>query len=233
MPRPRKDQSDQPDFSLDFADLELDRSKPIGPQLYEAVRLAIILSKLPSGARLNEPELARYLGVSRTPVREAYLRLAGDGLIQSRPQVGSIVAPRDENRVIEGIILRRALECEVVQILARKQPSLDSLNPLLALQESAVRMGDPVAFFRADEAFHAELARLAGIPTAWRLAHSAKAHTDRARMQLMSGIDNRIGLALEEHRKLLRFIQAGDVEAARETVSRHINSVFDAVGKVG
>lgn len=231
MPRPRKDQSDQPDFSLDFAHMELDRTKPIGPQVYEGVRLAIILSKLPSGARLNEPEVAGYLGVSRTPVREAYLRLVSDGLIQSRPQVGSIVAPPDENRVIEGIIVRRALECEVVQILAQNQPSLESLNPLLALQESAVRTGDPVAFFRADEAFHAELARLAGIPAAWRLAHSVKAHTDRARMQLMSGIENRIGLALGEHRKLIEAIQAGDVEAARETVSFHINSVFDAVRK--
>ncbi len=230
MPRPKLNRDQETDLATALGNDALDRGHAIAPQIYERIRLAIILSNLPSGSLLIESDLAAHFSVSRTPVREAYIRLSADGLIETRPQVGSVVAPKDDDRVREGAIIRRALESEVVVALAHSGVSLTSLRPTLALQKLAVEDGDVVAFFNADEFFHAELATLAGIPSAWRLAQSVKSHTDRARIELMSGIETRIRVAYDEHLALVELIEQGDVDAARAAIGVHINSVFDIVG---
>ncbi len=230
MPRPRKD-AIRNEFTDVFADASIDRSRAIGPQIYDLVRLKIILSQLPPGTGINEHELANLLGVSRTPVREAYQKLADDGLIVSRPQVGSVVAPLDDDRVTEGIIIRRALEREVMKMLCDHGCDLHRVEPLLAMQKVAVDQDDYVAFFNADEEFHALLAELAGIPAAWRLAQSVKAHTDQARVRLTSAIPRRIELAFSEHLQLIDAIRARDAQTAQRVISQHIDSVFEAIGK--
>jgi len=213
-----------------LGDAPLDRAGPIAPQIYDRIRLAIILSDLESGMMVNEAEVATIFKVSRTPVRTAYVRLSADGLIETRAHVGSVVAPRDEAKVREGAIIRRALEGEVVEALALGRPDLTPVRRYLAEQKFAVDIGDATAFFHADEKFHSGLAELAGIPNAWRLVHSVKGHTDRARMELMSNVENRTLKAYEEHLALLDLIEAGLVAEARAAMSRHINSVFDALG---
>ncbi|MEP3280494.1 MAG: GntR family transcriptional regulator [Stappiaceae bacterium] len=212
-------------------DVKLDPSAPIAPQIYDNIRRAIIFSNLLSGTPVNETAIGEYFGVSRSPVRAAYQQLAADGLIETRPQVGSSVAPRDEVRVREGAIIRRALECEVVEILARRQVDLSALRRHLSSQQIAIEDDDVEAFYLADESFHAGLAFCADMPSAWRLAQSVKGHTDRARMELMSRIEHRTLRAYEEHVQLLELIRDGDVQGARKAIAKHIDSVFDAAGR--
>ena len=207
----------------------LDRTRSIGPQVYELVRLAIILEKLTPGETINETELSEVLDISRTPVREAYQKLIEDGLIQSRAKSGTVVSPIDEARVKEGMIIRRALEREVVGILCASKLELRPLDEILALQSVAVSHGDHIAFFKHDESFHAALAELAGLPSAWRLAHSVKSHTDRARIVLTGNLPNRINVAFNEHLSIVDAIKSNDCEMSRALISKHINSVFEAV----
>ncbi|MEP0963505.1 MAG: GntR family transcriptional regulator [Roseobacter sp.] len=218
-----------PDLSALHALGEIDRSRALGPQIYEVLRLGIISEVLRPNESINEVELSAALGISRTPVREAYQRLAEDGLILSRAKSRTLVAPIDECRVREGIIIRRALEREVVSILASNTPDLRQLDGIIALQRVAVEHNDYLEFFRQDERFHATLADLAGLPSAWRLAHSVKAHTDRARIALTAKLPKRINIAFDEHIVLLAAIKIGDVERSRGLISTHINSVFEAV----
>lgn len=208
---------------------EIDRSRPLGPQIYDAIRQAIILEVLKPSNPINENELSDALGVSRTPIREAYQRLIEDGLIESRPKSGTFVTPIDDSRVREGIIIRRALEREVVGLLTTQQVDLRPLDAILALQSVAVSHDDHIEFFRQDEQFHAMLAELAGLPAAWRLAHSVKSHTDRARIMLTGNLHKRINIAFNEHLALLDAIKAGDAELSKALVSSHINSAFEAV----
>jgi DNA-binding GntR family transcriptional regulator len=230
MPRPSTSANEKTDLTNGLSGSPLDSNLPTAPQIYEQIRLAIILSRLPSGTRVNENDVATHYGVSRTPVREAYVQLAADGLIETRRQVGSVVSPRDERRVLEGAIIRRALEGEVVAALASSPVSLRSLKPILLAQKLALEEQDVPAFFVADEEFHADLANLADIPNAWRLAHSVKSHTDRARFELMSGVENRTQLAYEEHELLCELISSGNVAGSRKLIEDHINSVFDTTG---
>ncbi|SHH17815.1 GntR family transcriptional regulator [Cognatishimia maritima] len=220
---PAKSQ-DKPPFIGD-----IDRSRPIGAQIYEAVRLNIILENLKPLEPINEAELAKWFGVSRTPVRDAYLRLIEDGLISTQNKVGTMVAPMNDARVREGIIIRRALEREVVKIICTGDKDLRALDKIIALQSVAVSHGDYIEFFRLDEEFHAEMANLAELPSAWRLAHSVKAHTDRARIVLTSNLPNRINIAFQEHLAIVDALVARDEELAQALVTKHINSAIEAV----
>ncbi|MEM7176112.1 MAG: GntR family transcriptional regulator [Pseudomonadota bacterium] len=207
----------------------IDRSRPLGQQIYEMLRLAIILEVLQPKDPVNEGELSEALEVSRTPLREAYQKLVEDGLIESRAKSGTTVTAIDDTKVREGIIIRRALEREVVGLLAADPPDLRPLDSIIALQSVAVSHGDHIEFFRKDEHFHAELANLAGLPAAWRLAHSVKSHTDRARIMLTGHLPQRINVAFNEHIALVEAIKSGDAELSKALVSKHINSALDAV----
>lgn len=223
--------SEQTHCLSDLAALsEIDRTRPLGPQIYDTIRQAIILEVLKPSKPINEVELSAALGVSRTPIREAYQRLTEDGLIESRPKMGTFVASIDDRRVREGIIIRRALEREVVGLLAVQNADLRPLDTIIALQSVAVSHDDHIAFFQQDERFHAMLAELAGLPAAWRLAHSVKSHTDRARIMLTGNLHKRINVAFNEHLALLDAIKARDPELSKALVSSHINSAFEAVG---
>ncbi|KAJ55865.1 hypothetical protein ACMU_08825 [Actibacterium mucosum KCTC 23349] len=214
----------------DFSALgTIDRSRPLGPQVYEIVRLGIIQDRLRPNDPINETELSAQLGVSRTPVREAYQQLIEDGLIESRSKAGTLVAPLDEARAREGTVIRRALEREVVAILAADPPDLRPLDSIIALQSVAVSHDDHLEFFTQDERFHAALADLAGLPTAWRLVHSVKGHTDRVRFMLSRDRHKRNNVAFNAHLALLDAIRDGDVELAKALITKHVNAALVAV----
>jgi len=226
MPSPGKDQKRIPDF---MSAVEIDRSRSLSGQIYDIVRLNIIRETLKPNDPINETDLSTWFGVSRTPVREAYLRLLDDGLIRTRNKVGTSVAPIDEARVREGIVIRRALEREVVKLICETGADLRPCDTVIALQRVAVSHGDHIEFFRQDEDFHATLATIAGLPAAWRLAHSVKSHTDRARVVLTRWEPDRMDVSLKEHIALIDVLRDRDAELAQALVSRHINSAFDKV----
>lgn len=202
----------------------------MGVQIYDAVRLSIILEDLEPGETINESDLASWFNVSRTPVREACQKLIEDGLVETRSKVGTVVSPMDKARVREGIVIRRALEREVVRLLCISDVDFRSLDKIIALQRVALSHDDHIEFFRADEEFHAALATLAELPSAWRLAHSVKAHTDRARILLTGHLPNRINTAFQEHLEIVAAVKSRDVELAQALINKHINSALESVG---
>lgn len=209
---------------------KIDRTSEIGPQIYELVRLSIILNELEPGQPVHEIDICEWFGVSRTPIRDAYKQLIKDGLIRTTSKVGSIVSFVDKDRIREGIIVRRALEREVVRILCEEGADLRELDACLALQQVAVNHDDQVLFFTEDEKFHGMLATLSGIPAAWRLACSVKAHVDRARIKLNEDKPQRMVDAFEQHIKLVEALKDRDTEKALKLIDTHVNSVLVALG---
>ncbi|ODT82225.1 MAG: hypothetical protein ABS76_08170 [Pelagibacterium sp. SCN 64-44] len=211
----------------------VDRLRPIAPQVYALLREAIIDSRLPPGAPIHEPDLARALSVSRTPLRSALQQLASEGLVETRPQVGSIVAPLNVAEVIEAVFCRSALECEVVRRLSQMSVPQERFRRVMRDQYETALRDDYLAFYRVDEEFHGLLAEMAGVPSAWRLVQSVKPHVDRARLDLMGSIAGRSLAAYNEHVAILGAIMAGDGDLAAHRMHDHVMTVFDALEGAG
>lgn len=229
MPRVKRVQEGF-DLARALAGISIDRNQPIAPQLYLEMRQRIVDSRLPAGAPIHENDIAQLCMVSRTPLRAALQQLAGEGLVVTRPQVGSTVAERDRGRFLEALFIRCAIEGLVARRLARAGLDEALLRPVLARQERAARADDHAAFFAADETFHELLAEMAGVPGAWRLAQTVKAHVDRERFILMSSIHGRSQQAYRDHLRVLDAIRSGDGDRAQAEMIGHIETVLKPRG---
>ncbi|MEQ9572161.1 MAG: GntR family transcriptional regulator [Nitratireductor sp.] len=218
------------DLAAALAGIEIDRAQPIARQLYLALRQRIVDSRLPAGTPIHESDIAALCLVSRTPLRAALQQLASEGLVVTRPQVGSIVAERDRARFLEALFIRAAIEGRIARRLAQTGLDENRLAPVLARQEAAARVDDYVTFFEADELFHEVLADMAGVPGAWQLAQTVKAHVDRERFILMSSIHGRSQRAFDDHMRILAAIRSQDADRAEAEMVGHNETVLNASG---
>lgn len=206
---------------------------PIAPQIYERLRRAITtLAMLPSEA-LSEKELSLQLGVSRTPVREALIRLADEGLIDILPQRGSFVAPIRLRDVEEAQFIRESLEVAVARRLAGhcSRRFLHELNVNLARQERAVAADDRDLFLELDEAFHRQCCEEAGLSKSWRVIQSVKLQMDRVRYLSLPD-PGHLKALLGQHRAIADAIKAGDERQAGLSMSEHLREVLRTAQKL-
>ncbi|MFT6932630.1 MAG: DNA-binding GntR family transcriptional regulator [Paracoccaceae bacterium] len=206
---------------------EIDRMMPIAPQVYAILRQRIVDNRLQPGAPIGENTLALRLNISRTPLRAALQQLAKEGMIVTRPQVGSVVAQLDGARLEEAVVMRAALEAAVVRRLAERGFREQLLTQSFAEQEIAAEADDYATFFSHDETFHAKLAELAGLPNVWAAIQSVKGHVDRQRYKMMAGIPFRSRRAFRDHKEIVRLILAGDADGAEQAMRAHVNSVLE------
>ena len=125
----------------------------------------VSLRRLP-GEAVSEAEIALSYGVSRTPVREAILKLSDEGLLEIFPQSGIIVSRIPVAALPEAIIIRKALEETTARLAAERATSSQilAMHSLLERQREANAVNDGDAFHQADETFHATIADVAGFP---------------------------------------------------------------------
>ncbi|MEH3144555.1 MAG: GntR family transcriptional regulator [Methylobacterium frigidaeris] len=185
------------------------------------------------GESINEKELALTYGVSRTPVHEAVLKLAEEGLVSIFPQAGTFVARIPFGDLPEALIIRRALE-ETSARLAAERAEADALADLDramdALHDAAAR-SDHEDFHQADEAFHAGIAMAAGHPGIWRLVQQVKVQVDRFR-RLTLPQAGRFERVLVEHRAVRDAIAARDPAAAAARMGAHLDGLLADLGDI-
>lgn len=218
-------------YSEALAGSRIDFGKSIAPQIYSLLRSVIIQNRIVPGTPIFEAKFAEIIGVSRTPLRAAMQQLAKEGLVETRPQVGSIVAPIEQKKIFSAVFCRSALETAVV----RRLVELGTLNEarftqVLALQAECTAEDNYIGFFQYDEDFHALLAEEAGVPESWQLIMSSKTHVDRARLRLQSAIPGRAAAAYQEHVLILEAIKAGDADLAVQRMDAHVRSALDVIG---
>ncbi len=205
-------------------------------EAYEQIRRRILDNAWPPGHRALEQEVALALGMSRTPVREALVRLQSEGLVEVVPRHGMRVLPVSPTDMKEIYQIFTALECMAAELLATRRPSKAELAPLLkatTAMDEALKADDLEAWARADELFHAQLVELAGnrllhatMMNYWDRAHRARMFTLRLRPKPVN--------STREHIRLVERIRAGDVEGAvrenrahRERANRELLAIFE------
>jgi len=203
------------------------------PTLYRDLRERIVSVALVPGEAVSETRIAEAYGVSRTPVREAFKRLAEDGFLDVVPQVGSFVARIDLRLVRDNHFVRETLECRLVALASARIDAIGRarLADNLAQQRRALAGHDAAAFFAVDEAMHRLLAGIAGHPGSWQVVQSAKSQLDRVR-HLSLARWARSRLRMIEHRAIVDRVAAGDAAGAAEAMRAHLASVFDAIDNI-
>jgi DNA-binding GntR family transcriptional regulator len=188
------------------------------------LRDEIVSLKVAPGAPLAEKELTDRFGVSRTPIREALIRLAEEGLVEVRPQAGTFVARIPLAAIPEAVVVRQALEGALVEFAAARGDA-DALDKIIKRQEAFARLDDQAAFHEADEAFHEAIAVLSGHPGVWRTVRQAKLQIDRCRRLTLPAL-RRMRHVIAEHKVIAAAIRARDVAGARSAMQAHLQAVL-------
>jgi len=193
---------------------------------YEALHEAIVSAELEPGRQLSENELADMLGVSRTPVREALVRLQDERLVVIVPQLGTFVTRISPEAVADAAFVREALECAAVRLTAQKADGegLSQLQSNLGAQDRASAVADPVAFDRLDAALHGLLCELSGHPVAWRLSQRANGHLERIR-RLSLREPAYLSEMVREHHAVVAAVAEQDADAAERALREHLRTV--------
>lgn len=211
----------------------VDQQDAIAPQVLRALREAIVRIELPPGAIISEADIARRFGVSRQPVREAFIKLAEAGLLAVRPQRGTQVTRISVDQVVNARFVREAVEAAVAREAAEQVPPglAERLAQLIAQQEEAAAAEDGVLFLRLDEAFHRGLAEGIGRGFAWSVLEGIKAQMDRVRFLSFEGATPLADIILQ-HRAILQAVSAGDPARAEAAMRRHLREILASLPRI-
>lgn len=210
-----------------------DRRRGAAGAAYGWLRDAILAGHLRPGQALSENEVAQRLGVSRTPVREAIIRLESEGLLTVKPQVGTTVAPIDVEAVADVQFLREAIECRTIALAARNPSPADALElrAQLAQQREVASRGDHAAFLPLDDRMHQKLVAMAGRPRVWRAVEEAKAQLDRVRFLSLED-PKWLATIHRQHEDIVERVLAADAEGAAAAMSNHLRAVFESIATI-
>lgn len=192
-------------------------------RVHTHLREEILSGELPAGSELQEVALAKTLGVSRGPIREAIGRLAAEGLVTVRPRRGAVVRALSSDEFIEAYQVREALETMAARLAVPKLTTENTAALERAIEEmSACGAADDVqGFFEANTAFHLVFFDAAGNRMLADLYRHLRGQIDRHRLRSLE-LRGDVRRSIAEHKAILRAAKAGDVERTVHLVSEHI-----------
>jgi len=211
----------------------LDPSRRAAPQVFDRLRDQIITLALPPGAPLSRVALQSEFGLSSTPIRDALMRLAEEGLVDVFPQHATLVSRIDVSRAQQAQFLRQALELEIVRLLAL-QPTralVDELNAQVARQRRCAKDGDLTGFMLADNAFHERLYAAADKYELWTLVRSRSGHIDRLR-RLHLPSPGKAQTILRHHKQIVEAIAAGRPDDAQAHLREHLTGTLSDLATI-
>lgn len=207
---------------------QIDHPDRLVERVETTLRDAIVSGRLAPGSHLSVPEIARQLGVSRTPAREALFALQRMGLVEVRPRRGAVVVAGDQEDLRELFELREALEGMAARLAAAhmREPEVAVLQATLDQHRTAIGARDLDAHVRLDQQFH-HLIVLGSANR--RLASSIEQLRDQTEVLVRlnsvrpGGMDE---MVLRTHGRIARSIGRHDADQAEARMREHIRAVF-------
>lgn len=213
-----------PDLSI------IPRPVSTAQQVHDWLHQRILHGDLLPGARLSETDIAEKIGLSRQPVREAFIRLASDGLAEVRPQRGTYIGKISVRAVLSARLIREAVESDLARMVAASRPNLDAMRAELVLQDQANAAEDVVAFVAADDRFHQAMALAAGQAAVWQDLERLKSQMNRLRHLSMRVFDRSATIA--QHRAILTALENGNPVAAEAAVRTHLRQMLTELPQI-
>ena len=216
-----------PPFPDGMPTFRFERAAPAGIQAYAALRHAIVTLRLRPGQLLSEQGIAQQLRTSRTPVREAFIKLAETGLIEVLPQRGTFVRKISLKAVTDARFVREAIEIAVLrEAVGRLSPDFfATTRDLIAGQRTAAVSNDLERFIALDDAFHRSFAVAIDRSHAWTVVEAQKAQMDRVRYLSLPGATP-IDRLIDQHEAILDAAERGDVSVSEAALRTHLAEVL-------
>lgn len=192
---------------------------------YEHVKARILTGEL-DGHMLSEGVFATELGVSRTPVREAFLRLQVEGLMRLYPKRGALVVPVGPHESREVLAARRVVECASVKEAIGDPELPDTLADLLEQQREAV--GTP-RFGELDAAFHTALVEAAGNSLLSGFYQGLRDRQIRLIATAVRTVQERSDEILAQHAEIVAGVREKDVDRVEALLAEHLQRVYEGI----
>lgn len=206
---------------------KLDRPKSLSDLAVERIRAAIVEGQLGFGEQLSEAALALNLGISKTPVREALLRLKLDGLVDIQPQRGTFVFTLAADEVRELTAFRQIVETEALALAMRR----DLRALVQALRDNLARMpkrgSDPRRVHALDTEFHDLIVGASG-NRHLAAAYALVGHRIEALRYRLPVDDEQVEHCQQNHRRIVAQIATGEVRRAQASLREHVLSTQES-----
>lgn len=212
--------------------LEPIESYLISAKVYEIIREAIISGKFPSGMKLTVDDLSKELKVSRTPVKEALVRLEREGLVENIPRKGMYVAKISIEDALEIYELREILEGLAARKTAERidEENLKLLKEIIKKSENYVREEDFKNYSNLDEEFHKIIWNISANKKLFKILENIRSII-RLLMTSSVNIPGRAHSSLLEHKKIISAFEKKDPDFAETCMREHIRNVREIVLK--
>ncbi|MDQ0862272.1 DNA-binding GntR family transcriptional regulator [Bacillus sp. V2I10] len=196
-------------------------------QIYSLLKEEILKFRLLPGDKISEKEISEKFKVSRTPVRESFIQLSKDGLLDIYPQKGTCVSLIDLNLVEEARFMREHLEVAVIQLACETFPQekLFSLEMNLMMQEMCMKEKNYEKLFQLDEEFHQTIFDGCKKGNIWYVIQSMNMHFKRLRMLRLATNLNWDGI-YHQHLLLIEAIRNKEPEVAVKMMKEHLTMVI-------
>ncbi len=194
---------------------------------YDYTKQRILDGRLQGGELISEGEVAAGVGVSRTPVREAFLRLEADGLLRLYPKRGALVVPVSAAEVESVMETRLLLERFAIEKVIRSGVDVGKeAEKAIARQEVLAARGDILAFVEVDREFHRVFAAAARNPILLGLHDSLRSRQSRVGLAALARDPGRAATILDEHRALTAAVASRDADAACAILDAHLGATL-------
>ena len=189
--------------------------------VYQTLKNAIQFLEMKPGAQIVEAELGAELGVSRTPIREALMRLADENLIEIYPQRGTYVSKIDLSLSKEMAYMRHVIETEVLLKLCEQKANLfNAVEDKLYLMSLALKREDPIEYIIQDAEFHRTIFTYANHEMIWDVIANTRSHYVRTLVLDMS-LPSSLKKSYESHQTIVECVKNGDREKLIEVLDEH------------
>ena len=197
--------------------------------VYNVLKENIMNLTIKPGTILRKKEIANEFEVSRTPIREAFVKLKEEGLIDVYPQRGTFVSYIDLDKVQEAKFMREALETKIVQLACDIFPEekIFDLEANLKVQEMSLQQNNYMKLFEYDNEFHKMLFEGCNMENIWNAIEQISSHLNRMRILSLSADFNRSDV-IKDHKKIINTIKLRDPKKALKVMGSHISRIkFD------
>ena len=213
---------------------DVQNHKPLREIVYDQLKQQILTGQITPGTRMMEVDLAKDMGVSRTPIREAIRKLEKEGLVIIEPRRGAYVSDISVKDMVDTLVVREDLE-GLAGLLAAEtitREELEELEEITTSYSDAIAAGNMENIIHYDELFHRRIVEMTGNHTLIQLFGSVQEQALRFRYLYYEDFSRYRNMP-EEHHHIIDALKSGDEKRASEVVREHIHSLKSFVSGIG